>query len=74
MQKYELVDTTKYQRDAHSKAIISSDINALKAYKIARKRATQVNSYGEDINTLKEEMSEIKSLLQQLLADKSREP
>lgn len=70
MEKYELVDTNKYQRDVHSKALISSDANALKAYKIARKRANEINSYGEDINTLKAEMSEIKHLLHRLLEDK----
>lgn len=70
MEKYQLQDTTKYQRDRHSKAILSGDSGGLIAYKAAKKRVNEMRSHGEDINKLKEELSEIKNLLKQILEQK----
>lgn len=67
MEKIKLTDTTKYERDPHSKAILSNDHSALQAYKARKKHMLQIESYGEDINTLKDEISEIKNLLTQIL-------
>lgn len=73
MEKYQLADTTKYQRDRHSKALLANDAGALKAYKTARERAKEIKAYGDDINNLKTEMTEIKLLLQKILERNSGE-
>lgn len=73
MAKIQLNDTTKYVRDGDSKAIISSDKHALAAYNAQRERIEEFRSYGKDINMLKDEMVEIKSLLLQILNKQGRE-
>jgi len=57
----------KYTRDDNSKAVLNSDTRALAQYKIARAQRRKMESSLDDINTLKEEMGEIKSLLKELL-------
>ena len=73
MEKLQLEDTNKYVRDGDSKAIISSDKHALAAYNAQRERSEEIRSYGKDINMLKDEMVEIKSLLLQILNKQGRE-
>jgi hypothetical protein len=67
MAKIKLTDTDKYERDSHSKAILSNDHNALMAYKARKRHMQQIESYGDDINNLKNDMIEIKNLLKQIL-------
>ncbi len=67
MSKIKLTDTDKYERDSHSKAILSNDHNSLKAYKARKRHMQQIESYGDDINNLKNDMIEIKNLLKQIL-------
>ena len=67
MSRIKLTDTDKYERDSHSKAILSSDHNALLAYKARKRHMQQIESYGDDINNLKNDMIEIKNLLKQIL-------
>ena len=67
MARIKLVDTDKYERDSHSKAILSNDNSGLLAYKNRKKHMQQIESYGDDINNLKNEMVEIKNLLKQIL-------
>ena len=67
MSRIKLTDTDKYERDGHSKAILSNDHNALKAYKARKRHMQQIESYGDDINNLKNDMIEIKNLLKQIL-------
>ena len=67
MARIQLTDTNKYERDSHSKAILSNDLPALQAYKSRKNHMKQIESYGDDINNLKNEMMEIKNLLQQIL-------
>lgn len=75
-QRYQLDDTTKYVRDGHSKALISTDLAGLRAYKIKsnteRERANQLRQFENDINTVKEEMQDIKLLLQKILENQGR--
>ena len=75
-QKYDLEDTTKYVRDGNSKAIISTDLVGLQAYKAKknkeRERANQLRQFENDINSVKEEMQDIKMLLQQILQNQGR--
>ncbi|NBO69823.1 hypothetical protein EBV26_04965 [bacterium] len=65
--RIQLTDTNKYERDSHSKAILSNDLPGLQAYKSRKKTMQQIETYGDDINNLKNEMIEIKNLLTQIL-------
>jgi hypothetical protein len=75
-QRYQLDDTTKYVRDGHSKAIISTDVAGLTAYKARknkeREQTNQLRQFENDINSVKQEMLEIKLLLQQVLQNQGR--
>ena len=41
-QRYHLDDTTKYVRDGHSKAIISTDVAGLSAYKARKNKDREI--------------------------------
>jgi|688.fasta_scaffold08719_15 hypothetical protein len=75
-QRYHLDDTTKYVRDGHSKAIISTDVAGLSAYKArknkVREQTNQLRQFENDINSVKQEMLDIKLLLQQILQNQGR--
>jgi hypothetical protein len=75
-QRYHLDDTTKYVRDGHSKAIISTDVAGLSAYKARknkeREQTNQLRQFENDINSVKQEMLDIKLLLQQVLQNQGR--
>ena len=57
----------KFVRDNSSKAILNTDISALEQYKIARDKKMKEESILQncvtDINTLKDDIQEIKNLL-----------
>lgn len=72
MAKIILTDTDKYVRDSHSKALISTDVAARNAYKLKKANSEKLIQYGNDINKLKEEMSQIKYLLQEILINQGR--
>ena len=60
----------KFVRDDTSKAILNTDRNALEQYKFSRKqRMNEQNLLRQcvsDVNTLKDDMTEIKNLLLKL--------
>jgi len=60
----------KFVRDNISKAVLNTDISALEQYKIARDKKKKEESILQncvtDINTLKDDMKEIKNLLLKL--------
>ena len=60
----------KFIRDDNSKAVLNTDISALEQYKISRDRKLKEESILQncvtDINTLKDDMQEIKNLLLKL--------
>lgn len=64
-------DEPGYVRDMHSRAIICVDSSGLEAYKLQKRarlnQKNQINRLTDDVNQLKEEMSEIKNLLVRLL-------
>jgi hypothetical protein len=76
MSKYALEDTTKYLRDGHSKAIISNDLEGLKQYRAKRESQKSIlNRMREietDINTVKQEMIDIKLMLQQIIKNQGK--
>jgi hypothetical protein len=57
----------KFVRDNNSKAVLNTDASALEQYKISRdikmKEQTVLHNCVADINTLKDDMQEIKNLL-----------
>ena len=57
----------KFVRDTLSKAVLNTDINALEQYKFARDKRLQeqtiLQNCVDDINSLKDDMQEIKNLL-----------
>ena len=60
----------KFIRDNNSKAVLNTDISALEQYKIVReqkmKEQSTLQNCVADINTLKDDMQEIKNLLLKL--------
>jgi hypothetical protein len=55
-------------RDPSNQAILSTDLSALQAYKIKRQKTAQIDAALDDINKLKEDMAEIKSLITKLIS------
>lgn len=62
------------ERDAHSKALLNTDLNGLKKYKLQRERHFQniqeMSRVKSDISSLRDEMREIKQLLISLSQNK----
>ena len=54
-------------RDKNSKALLSRNHEGLKAYKIQRNRNNKILEYENDINTLKKEVTEIRSAIELLV-------
>jgi|SaaInlStandDraft_1057018.scaffolds.fasta_scaffold15934_2 hypothetical protein len=54
-------------KDTESGALLNTDKNALQAYKMRRKNASRINTIESDVADVKEELSEIRSLLLQLV-------
>ena len=68
--KYLVKDNPKLYRDSHSKAIINTDLNALKEHKAKLKMATDVIQNNQRLNKLENDISDIKSMLQALINKK----
>ncbi len=58
------IDNKKLIRDINSKAILSTNMNALENYKMARKRKQEET---EDINIMKNDIAELKEMIQTLI-------
>ena len=54
-------------RDRNSKALLNTNNESLKAYKIKRNANNKILEYENDINTLKNEVSEIRSAIELLV-------
>jgi hypothetical protein len=57
----------KFRREEFSKALINADHESLKAYKIRRQKDKKITDLETDINKMKDDISEIKTLLVQIL-------
>lgn len=55
--------TDGFIRDYNSGAVLNTDNNALKAYKAKKTHQKKINNSIEEIDNLKEEIKEIKQLL-----------
>jgi hypothetical protein len=58
------IGETKYIRDVNSKAILSTNRNALENYKMARLKKQEENNV---INTMKQDIKELKEMIQTLI-------
>jgi hypothetical protein len=56
-----------YARDLSSKALINTNVRALEEYKMRKEQSKKLSSFECEIQSLKDDMSEIKSLLTQLI-------
>ena len=63
MTKVKITDTS-YVRDIHSKAILNSDKTKLDDYNARKNMMSKIN----EINTLKQEVSEIKETMDKILS------
>lgn len=57
----------KFRREEFSKALINSDFEGLKAYKIRREKSKKLEQLETDINMLKDDIQQIKTLLLEIL-------
>jgi len=74
MKKYEVdyveIKDKKMVRDMSNKAILSTDINALRAHRDKRRTMQNVNNVMDEINSTKKDIAEIKEMLKILLAER----
>jgi len=61
----------RFVKNTKNQSLVNTDITGLKEYKTKKEMTTKVNTLSGEINTMKTEMSEIKSLLQQLVKQTS---
>jgi hypothetical protein len=54
-------------RDLGNQAVLNTNIDALTAYRKRREKAKEIDQTIGDINTMKQEMSDLKSLMQRIL-------
>jgi protein subunit release factor A len=62
----------KYIRDSHSKAAINTDVDALRRYKARKAESKRILDLKNEVDSIKDEMSEIKHLLTQLVDNQIR--
>jgi hypothetical protein len=62
--------TDKYKRDPNSNALISTDHEGLAAYRAKKTQSKQLLQVTDDINNLKNELSDIKEALKIILERK----
>ena len=61
------IENTKYERDLDSKAVLNTNRTALETYKALKKqREEEANT----INSMKEDIEELKQLVKKLLLEK----
>ena len=60
-------DTPGYVRDMDTNAVLYTDGTALQAYKRKREKQKELNDTITDINTMKNEINDIKVLMQRIL-------
>jgi hypothetical protein len=73
MVRDKIKDLIGYERDKHSRGIVSTDANALKGYRIQRDhmiKFAKVGNLENDVAMLKNDINDIKSMLVQLINNK----
>jgi protein subunit release factor A len=54
-------------RDMGNQAVLNTNIDALVAYKKRKAKSREIDQAFDDINNMKQEMSELKTLMQRIL-------
>jgi hypothetical protein len=62
----------KFIRDATSNAIINTDIDGLRRYKARKAESRKILDLKDEVDSIKNEMSEIKNLLIKLVENQNR--
>lgn len=62
----------KYIRDSHSKAVINTDVDALRRYKARKAESKRILDLKNEVDSIKDEMCEIKHLLTKLVDNQIR--
>jgi len=64
------MDELKIRRDSHSSAVVNTDSEGLAAYKARRFSKNKMKELETDINSVKQELTDIKKMLQLLIANR----
>jgi hypothetical protein len=64
---YEKTDQAGYYRDLGSGAIVSTDADALRAYKLKKQKARELNELKDRQESIEQDVDEIKSMLKTIL-------
>ena len=64
------MDDLKIRRDRHSSAVVNTDSEGLEAYKARRFSKDRMKELETDINSVKQELTDIKKMLQLLIANR----
>jgi hypothetical protein len=64
MKTLKIKDNEELVRDVNTQAVLNSNMSSLEKYKARRDKDREMN---DDVQTLKNDMKEIKELLQQLI-------
>jgi hypothetical protein len=67
MQVAKVKDAPKLVRDVTNQAVLSTDIDGLEAYRRKRNKQQELDAALSDINNMKSDIDQIKSLMQRLL-------
>jgi hypothetical protein len=54
-------------RDMNSKAVLNTNLTALQAYKKKREKQQEIQTAVDDINNLRQDVNELKTLMQRIL-------
>jgi len=68
--RHKIADYKQYEKDTFSKSVLNVDKISLNAYKRQREKLKQVFDSQDDIKNLKNDIEEIKILLNQLINNK----
>lgn len=60
-------DNPELVRDMESKAVLNTNISAMQAYKKKREKQQEMRAAVDDINTMKQDINELKTLMQRIL-------
>jgi len=67
----QLENENRFIKNLKNGALINNDIQGIKEYKQKKENSEKIQVISEEINNMKNEMSEIKNLLQQLVNQNS---
>lgn len=60
-------DFSQYEKDTFSKAVVNVDNKSLNGYKLQRQKLQKTFALQDEVQQLKEDVSEIKNMLSQLI-------